>query len=350
MTLNSSFVGRDISDPIPQAARSKRHTGSRWDQLVTSLATTLYQWHTFTLKPSPENASTNNCDLRPIRVVCVSDTHSAEPEIPDGDILLHAGDLCDKGTFEELQTQLNWLNRQPHQYKVVIAGNHELLLDQGFLDRFPERIMERPGASREDLRWGDLIYLNDNSTVLNFFCDEKGAHKQNNGYVGGRQIKIYGSPWTHQFGNWAFQVPLIRDVWTGTVPKDTDILLMHGPPKYYLDANNLGNIYLNNELCRVKPRLTVFGHIHAGYGQESVVFDDVERTYTVFRESRWKGLILVKLAWEVLLARCKAHCAHLPLIGQLFQNDPARQTTLVNASIFPGSRRVQKRCPIVVEI
>ena len=59
---------------------------------------------------------------KPITVVCISDTHNLQPDLPDGDLLVHAGDLTSFGTFDELQSQLDWLNKQPHRYKIVIGG------------------------------------------------------------------------------------------------------------------------------------------------------------------------------------------------------------------------------------
>lgn len=67
----------------------------------------------------------------PISVVCVSDTHNSQPVLPDGDILIHAGDMTQSGSFKELQVTLDWLNAQPHPHKIVIAGNHDKLLDPG---------------------------------------------------------------------------------------------------------------------------------------------------------------------------------------------------------------------------
>lgn len=64
-----------------------------------------------------------------ITVVCVSVTHGGEPKLPPGDLLIHAGDLTQSGTAGELQRQLDWLNAQPHAHKLVIAGNHDLILD-----------------------------------------------------------------------------------------------------------------------------------------------------------------------------------------------------------------------------
>src|SRR5438067_1571839 len=71
----------------------------------------------------------------PITVVCISDSHNTQPAVPDGDVLLHAGDLTEAGTFDELQAQMDWLNSLPHRYKVAISGNHDLVLDPAYLER-----------------------------------------------------------------------------------------------------------------------------------------------------------------------------------------------------------------------
>jgi hypothetical protein len=59
-----------------------------------------------------------------LRIVCISDTHNDDPSVnlPDGDILLHAGDMTDDGTLEELETTLNWIRKLPHKKKIIIAG------------------------------------------------------------------------------------------------------------------------------------------------------------------------------------------------------------------------------------
>ncbi|KAG9191862.1 hypothetical protein G6011_10596 [Alternaria panax] len=73
-----------------------------------------------------------------VKLVCISDTHNEQPhDIPLGDILIHAGDMTVNGSFKEIQDQLDWLSALPHQHKTVIAGNHDLLLDQSFFRRNP---------------------------------------------------------------------------------------------------------------------------------------------------------------------------------------------------------------------
>ena len=264
--------------------------------------------------------------MDPITIVCISDTHTTQPQLQDGDLLLHAGDLSQSGSFNEIQAQLDWLNAQPHKHKVVIGGNHDLLLDPVFVDGFPERIFERPGSSRSDLRWGSIIYLQDSSVELQF--------------VNGRKLKIYGAPSTQQFGNWAFQYPPIRDVWTKVVPPDTDILLTHGPPKWHLDANALGNEYLLKELRRTKLPLVVFGHIHAGYGHDVIAFDDVQVAYEdiVFGK---KGILpLITMILHLLIdGTYKKWIGSRPKV-----------TRLVNAAVVGGRDNEETRPPIVVSL
>ncbi len=61
------------------------------------------------------------------RIVAISDTHRMHDRItvPDGDVLVHAGDFCSRGELREVAPFVNWLTRQPHAHKVLIAGNHD---------------------------------------------------------------------------------------------------------------------------------------------------------------------------------------------------------------------------------
>lgn len=139
-------------------------------------------------------------------MVCVSDTHDLAPEIPDGDVLIHAGDLTQHGSYEQLQRQLQWLSSLPHCRKVIVAGNHDLLLHSDFVEHFPARLAGHCESSISSLNWSDLVYLNDSAVTLTFKNE--------------RKLKIYGSPRTPEFGTWAFQYPAIRDIWTRRIPDD----------------------------------------------------------------------------------------------------------------------------------
>ncbi|KAG5649956.1 hypothetical protein H0H81_001321 [Sphagnurus paluster] len=52
------------------------------------------------------------------RFVCISDTHTKTCPVPDGDVLLHSGDLTKKGTMVELETAIDWLCSLPHKIKI----------------------------------------------------------------------------------------------------------------------------------------------------------------------------------------------------------------------------------------
>ena len=68
---------------------------------------------------------------RTVRIICISDTHNklGSFHLPDGDVLVHAGDLTLTGTQAETEIQLDLLDRLPHRHKVLIAGNHDFFFD-----------------------------------------------------------------------------------------------------------------------------------------------------------------------------------------------------------------------------
>ncbi|KAI9887648.1 MAG: hypothetical protein M1823_000512 [Watsoniomyces obsoletus] len=197
----------------------------------------------------------------PIRVVCISDTHNNKKYLPDGDLLIHAGDLANNGTAAEIQVQIDWLKGQPHREKIVIAGNHDSYLDPR------SRKSEDQG---KNLDWGNIHYLERSAVTLSF--PDRGD----------RQLNVYGAPEIPQCGGseFAFQHSPERDVWANTIPMQTDILVTHTPPKYHLDLPAaLGCQFLLQEVWRVQPRLHVFGHVHAGHGQETAHWDETQRAY-----------------------------------------------------------------------
>jgi hypothetical protein len=213
-----------------------------------------------------------------ITVVCISDTHTLTCNVPDGDLLIHAGDLTNSGTIEELQAHIDWIDTLPHTHKIVIAGNHDTYLDPR------SRVTLSDAGQKGSLDWKSLHYLQHTDLKLTF---PGGGDEQPS-----RTIKIYGAPQIPECGGdeFAFQYPQDQDAWTGTVPDDVDILVTHSPPKFHLDlySPSLGCRFLLREVWRVKPKLHVFGHIHAAAGQEIVRWDDAQMVYerALGRQSR----------------------------------------------------------------
>jgi Icc-related predicted phosphoesterase len=182
------------------------------------------------------------------RIVAISDTHSRHHQfgtLPDGDILIHAGDATVQGKFDEVIEFNRWLGTLPHKHKIFVAGNHDFLFERA------------PDLARVLIT--NAVYLQDSFVVI-------------------EGLKIYGSPWQPRFFDWAFNLDrgaTIRRKW-GRIPDDTDVLITHGPPKGILDMvidrwtgtyEAVGCEELLPIVQRIRPRVHIFGHIHAGYGQ-----------------------------------------------------------------------------------
>jgi hypothetical protein len=189
-------------------------------------------------------------------------------------VLIHAGDLTNKGNIAELQAQIDWLSSLPHRHKVAIAGNHDTFLDPRSRVTLPEP------DQRGSLDWGKIHYLQHSSVTLKF---------------PGRKLRLYGAPQIPKCGgsNFAFQYNREQDAWTDTIPADIDVLITHTPPKYHRDlfSPSLGCPFLLREVWRVKPKLHVFGHVHAGAGRETVWWDDAQLAYEAASASRSSGFL-----------------------------------------------------------
>lgn len=175
------------------------------------------------------------------RLVFISDTHGFHDiVVPPGDVLVHAGDGCIRGSYEEARAWGRFLAAQPHRHKIVIAGNH---------DRCFESDLDGALAQLPD----GLTYLHDSS------CEVEG-------------LRFWGAPWQPWFLSWAFNLqrgPELAAKWK-LIPADTDVLVTHGPPHLILDKTSddrdVGCEELRAAIQRVRPRIHAFGHIHEGYG------------------------------------------------------------------------------------
>jgi 3',5'-cyclic AMP phosphodiesterase CpdA len=65
-----------------------------------------------------------------MRIVCISDTHSLHGdmahEIPSGDVLIHAGDISNRGGEKDVTEFIYWFqNIKGFDDKIFISGNHD---------------------------------------------------------------------------------------------------------------------------------------------------------------------------------------------------------------------------------
>ncbi len=176
-----------------------------------------------------------------MKIVAASDIHyqfNSIKKIPDGDVLIFAGDLGNATYDWEIKYVSEFISRFPHEYKIFVSGNHDVLLTNDLIEEFYTK--------------NNIIYLEDNSIVIN-------------------GVKFYGSPWTLTFYNWNYMKDLdqIKKVWD-KIDDDTDILITHGPPAGILDSVNgfpKGDPHLLDAVKRIKPKYHIFGHIHESYGK-----------------------------------------------------------------------------------
>lgn len=194
-----------------------------------------------------------------INITTISDTHGKHSlvhgkNVGSGDLILHAGDCTPRGAREDIEEFLRWYGDLDFEMKVLIPGNHDF-------------DFEKNAALCEELcKNYDVVLLNDSGVKFH------GLH-------------IWGSPVQPWFHNWAFnrmrseamataKHPFIGTHWD-KIPKNTDILLTHGPAYGVLDqtadryngpGESVGCELLRKKIEEIRPVLHVCGHIHEDRG------------------------------------------------------------------------------------
>ncbi|KAH8595977.1 Metallo-dependent phosphatase-like protein [Bisporella sp. PMI_857] len=213
--------------------------------------------------------------LRRTRIVCVSDTHNSGKAIklPKGDVLIHAGDLSNQGSFSELQKAIHWLEEADFEAKIVIAGNHDITLDSSFYEEYGSYFHSQ--NPQDHIKCQELL---ENSTSIIWLRHEAAIIRLLSPNGPRTTFKIFGSPLSPANGMWAFGYSTddAARIWE-SIPLATDIVVTHTPPKYHCDSGNdrrtLGCEALRQALWRIRPRIAVCGHVHEGRGAERIEWD-----------------------------------------------------------------------------
>lgn len=185
-----------------------------------------------------------------VKLLHLSDTHGQHRKLgplPMADILVHSGDFLSDGlSQDELLDFVEWLRDLPYAHKVIVPGNHDLLM---YKQPFPK-----------DQADGTLHILHNTSVCI-------------------MGLKFHGLPM------------FIPDIQSGEyfsfiadIPQNTDILISHEPPLGILDRPK-GQFLkpypchaeLTKRVQEVRPRYHLFGHEHNAYGilkQDGTVFSN----------------------------------------------------------------------------
>lgn len=193
-----------------------------------------------------------------MKITAVSDLHGNLIDIEECTVLLICGDISPlniqkdyiqmtKWFFNEFY---NWINNLPCDYVILIPGNHDFWFEKFIKD----------GTM---YLWDKLsILINDTAEI----------------FYGIKHIKIFGTPYCKDFGNWPFmpgnnKLPELYD----KIPEDVDILICHDSPsigyvgnimekanKTYPNGIPAGNKYLADAIFDKRPKYVLSGHIHSG--------------------------------------------------------------------------------------
>ncbi|KAL8669616.1 MAG: hypothetical protein Q9168_005801 [Polycauliona sp. 1 TL-2023] len=213
------------------------------------------------------------------RFCIISDTHTAElwpaddkthayrDPLPSADVLLHAGDITNVGYINEYEAMIDLLSKADAELKIVIAGNHDVTLDEPYYEKVGKKKFHRN-------------YGEDLDVVKEMWTGEK-AKKAGIVYLeeGVRTFTISnGARFTPEFCNFAFPYERDEDRFNehaqNPIPDHPkiDIILTHGPPAGILDetkhGDKVGCEHLLRAVHRCRPRLHCFGHIHEGWGAQ----------------------------------------------------------------------------------
>jgi len=196
-----------------------------------------------------------------IRVCAISDMHGKlDFDIQPCDILCICGDIVPisvqtlhEGTIKWLKSIfIPWCEKQPCEKVFVIAGNHDLVAEW------------HPDEWRKT--------LNESNKIV-YLCDESAEYVKQSADTY-QEISIYGTPWCHQFYNWAFMTSDVElEKIYSKIPYKVDILMTHDCPHGTSDVilqdvpwkngSHIGCIPLGNAVDEKKPRRMLSGHLHS---------------------------------------------------------------------------------------
>lgn len=179
-----------------------------------------------------------------MKIVFLSDTHTCHDniDVPDGDVLIHAGDMSWDGKLDAVLNFNQWLESLNHNKKIFVPGNHDFCFEE----------KNKQNEAINSLTEAECLI--DKSFTIG-------------------DVEVWGAPWQPKFFNWAFNKKRgksLRKKWN-LIPETTDILVTHGPPRGIGDRVSFGDRVgcqeLRKRIDKVEPDYHLFGHIHEGYGR-----------------------------------------------------------------------------------
>jgi hypothetical protein len=167
---------------------------------------------------------------------CVANTNGFHHNLQfhKGLCLIHAGNITNNGTKEEVVDFLAWFKTLPFKHKIFIGGKNDYFLAEASLHEINK-----------------ILPL--------------GVQYLSNQIIEIEGLKIYGMPNSFNLFNVAFGIKNTTN-WRGVlrkIPDNLDVLITNQSPLGILD-NECGCPELTKAILKLKPKIHIFNHVYPG--------------------------------------------------------------------------------------
>lgn len=234
-----------------------------------------------------------------MKIAVISDLHGHLPIYPspywegieECELLLICGDILPLSIQSNMPRSRDWLIEDfkpwaaslPVEQVYFIAGNHDFWFE------------------KHDIEARKIFSLNDKVTYMNNEYLDYYASIQDS-----KTYRIFGTPYCHMFGNWAFmrgEETLAHKF--SEMPDDVDILISHDAPYgtsdicfegFSTSRGHIGCPELRDAILEKKPKYCFHGHLHSSNHGEEVLGETKVYNTSVLNES-------YELVYEPLIIR-----------------------------------------------
>ena len=217
-----------------------------------------------------------------MKIAAISDLHGNLPIYPspywegleECELLFICGDILPLRCQTDMVESRRWLIEEfkpwaaslPVEQVYFIAGNHDFWFE------------------RNDIEARKIFSLNDKVTYMkNEYLDYYSSIQDSKTY------RIFGTPYCHIFGNWAFMrgEETLAEKFS-QIPDDVDILISHDAPYgtsdicfegWSADGRHKGCPELRDAIIASKPKYNFHGHLHSTNHGEEIL--DETKVYNV---------------------------------------------------------------------
>ena len=101
---------------LPQSLEANKNNEKLWEDLKNQEAYLIE-------KANDDDLIHDGGEGKEIKIVCISDTHGKcqDMDVPEGDILVHAGDFTYFGMVSEILLFNEWLGSLPHKVMIIFS-------------------------------------------------------------------------------------------------------------------------------------------------------------------------------------------------------------------------------------